>query len=110
MVCWTLAPFNLTLERVVNLAFSTEPTTASPADYEGFTQSVVPLTPTGVCHSVAIAGDNVIEETEMFSLELSSTDQAVHIEEDSMSTQARLSMVVYCVCRKGVTSHRPQFL
>ncbi len=91
-VCWTLTPSNLTLERAVNVAVSTEPSTASSSDYEGFTQSVVPLTAAGVCHGVAIEGDNVIEEMEIFMLELSNTDQALHIEDGSMSIQVGLQI------------------
>ena len=73
-----------TLERPVQVLFSTEEGTATstdPVDFTGIRNLVLTFDPSTDRHlvMVSIANDNIVEDSEMFSGSLNSSDRAVDL-------------------------------
>ena len=85
-LCWSLTPPDLTFERSVNFIANAQPSTATDSDYGSFPQSMLPSPANDVCVNVTILEDNVIEENQVFQLELV-TDSVLHFNDSSPIAQ-----------------------
>ena len=79
MVCWILAPPELSLERQVQFMYTTLPDTATEEDFNRKADETILLSLTSsVCVNVTVIEDRGIENQECFFVELTSGDSAIH--------------------------------
>ena len=87
-VCWILSPANITFERSVEFLASTELGSAMDADYSSLSNvTVSPTERNNLCAVVQINTDSIIEDTEEFTVELTSLDSAIHFVPNSSLIQ-----------------------
>lgn len=84
-ICWNLLPANITFERTVGFFVSTQPGSAVESDYISLNNTLLsPTDQNEICVRIEVTSDLIIENAEDFTVELLSSDSAIHFTSSSV--------------------------